>query len=163
MKEHMEHMKEYKAKLEKGLCDCMSMPANERTAGAIHTMFKALRDVERRLGGAAPLTHEDAEKWASYMVNDDGTTGPHWTMEQTSSVAHDNGVMFDHITAADWWVTLNMMYSDYGSVADKYGIGTTSFYADMAKAFLFDKDGPGPREKLAAYYHGVVCPDGGEY
>ena len=29
-------------------------------------------------------------------------------------------------------------------------------YADLAKAFLFDKDGPGPKEKLAAYYHGIV-------
>lgn len=26
----------------------------------------------------------------------------------------------------------------------------------MAKAFLFDKDGPGPEEKLSAYYHGIV-------
>lgn len=28
--------------------------------------------------------------------------------------------------------------------------------ADMARAFLFDKDAEGPGEKLAAYYHSVV-------
>ena len=26
----------------------------------------------------------------------------------------------------------------------------------MAKAFLFDKDGPGPEEKLSVYYHGIA-------
>ena len=30
------------------------------------------------------------------------------------------------------------------------------FFAELAQAFLFDKDGPGPKEKLAAYYHGIV-------
>ena len=28
--------------------------------------------------------------------------------------------------------------------------------AVLAQAFLFDKDGPGPKAKLAAYYHGIV-------
>ena len=154
-----DHLKAYKEKLEKGLCEYMDMAANERTAGAVHQMFKALRDVERRMGGAAPLTMQDAEKWASYMVNDDGSTGAHWTMDQTTAVAEANGVKFEHISEWCWWITMNMMYSDYSAVADKYGIGTAEFYADMAKAFLFDKDGPGPREKLSAYYRGIVCAD----
>ena len=36
------------------------------------------------------------------------------------------------------------------------GSGTPEFFADMTKAFLFDKDGSGPKEKLAACYHGIV-------
>ena len=51
---------------------------------------------------------------------------------------------------------MNMMYSDYYSVGVKYGVDRTEFYADLAKAFLFDKDGPAPSEKLAEYYHEVV-------
>lgn len=38
----------------------------------------------------------------------------------------------------------------------KYGVDRTEFYADLAKAFLFDKDGPAPSEKLAEYYHEIV-------
>ena len=37
-----------------------------------------------------------------------------------------------------------------------YGVSTAEFFAELAQAFLFDKDGPGPKEKLAAYYHGIV-------
>ena len=29
-------------------------------------------------------------------------------------------------------------------------------YYSVAKEFLFDKDGPEPKEKLAAYYRGIV-------
>ena len=43
-----------------------------------------------------------------------------------------------------------------GGVAEKYGVSIAEFYADMARAFLMDKDGPGAKEKLAAYYHGIV-------
>ena len=51
---------------------------------------------------------------------------------------------------------MNMMYSDYCMVASKYGVNNAEFFADMARAFLFDKDAEGPGEKLAAYYHRVV-------
>ena len=51
---------------------------------------------------------------------------------------------------------MNMMYSDYSGVAEKYGVSIAEFYADMARAFLMDKDGPGAKKKLAAYYHGIV-------
>ena len=51
---------------------------------------------------------------------------------------------------------MNMMYSDYYGVAAKYGLDRPEFYADLAKAFLMDKDAGGPEEKMAGYYHGVV-------
>lgn len=41
-------------------------------------------------------------------------------------------------------------------VYNDYGVDRPEFYADLAKAFLFDKDGPAPSEKLAEYYHEVV-------
>lgn len=72
------------------------------------------------------------------------------------ALAESMGLSWDHITPWCWWVTMNMMYSDYGSVAIHYGVSTAEFFAELAQAFLFDKDGPGPKAKLAAYYHGIV-------
>ena len=51
---------------------------------------------------------------------------------------------------------MNVMYSDYYGVAAKYGLDRPEFYADLAKAFLMDKDAGGPEEKMAGYYYGVV-------
>ena len=45
-----------------------------------------------------------------------------------------------------------------GGVAEKYGVSIAEFYADMARAFLMDKDGPEAKKKLGAYYHGIVNP-----
>lgn len=54
----------------------------------------------------------------------------------------------------DFYATMNMMYSDYCKVAEKFGINGIDFYAEMAKAFLLDKDA-GPH-KLENYYWHVV-------
>ena len=104
-------------------------------------------------GEDTEFTREDAEKWVSHMENEDGTTGPHWTIAQTDAVANVAGVHVDKLT---FWACLNMMYSDYYSVAAKYGLDRPEFYADLAKAFLMDKDAGGPEEKMAGYYHGIV-------
>ena len=102
------------------------------------------------------FTKAEAEKWAAGLENADGTTGPHWPMEQTTALAESMGLSWDQISPWCWWVTMNMMYSDYGSVAIHYGVSTVEFFAELAQAFLFDKDGPGPKAELAAYYHGIV-------
>ena len=102
------------------------------------------------------LTPDDINKWNAEMHNEDGTIGGHWTVDQTTSVAHSLGVKFEHISEMCWNVTMNMMYSDYFKVANKYGFSTADFYGEIAKAFLFDKDAESPREKLAAYYHSIV-------
>ena len=99
------------------------------------------------------FTEEDAKAWTAKMENEDGTTGPHWTMGQTDAVANVAGVHVDKLT---FWACLNMMYSDYYSVAAKYGLDRPEFYADLAKAFLMDKDAGGAEAKMAGYYHGVV-------
>lgn len=101
------------------------------------------------------FTREDAEAWAAKMQNADGTTGPHWTMEQTSAVADASGAGHD-IPHWAFGVTMNMMYSDYYDVARKFGVNVPEFYAELAREFLTDKDGPGPEEKLCAYYRCIV-------
>ena len=80
-------------------------------------------------------------------------TGRFTTLGQTDAVANVAGV---HEKYCVWWAAMNMMYSDYYSVATKYGLDRPYFYADLAKAFLMDKDAGGPEEKMAGYYHGVV-------
>lgn len=54
-------------------------------------------------------------------------------------------------------LAMNMMYSDYCKVAQKFGADRPEFYAEMAKAFLKDKDFDGNgEEKLWLYYKCIV-------
>lgn len=86
------------------------------------------------------------EKATSKFTNEDGTKGPHWTLEQTNNVARQNGISFEHFNEYDWNYVMNMMYSDYyGAVSND----VTTYYK-MARKFLEDKDA---REgKALAYY-----------
>lgn len=97
------------------------------------------------------LTHDEAEEWCDSMVNADGTKGCHWTLEQTQDVAKQRGITCDKY---DFWATMNMMYSDYGKVAKMYSVDNTNFYADMAAAFLQDKDAVDG--KLVEYWERIV-------
>lgn len=98
-----------------------------------------------------PMTKEIAEEWTKSMKNEDGTKGPHWTMEQTKQVMAQKGIECDPI---QFWVTMCMMYSDYCAVLKKYGMNKADVYTDLACAFLNDSDVKG--DKLAKYYQYVV-------
>lgn len=100
-------------------------------------------------GEDTEFTREDAEKWVSHMENEDGTTGPHWSMSQTDAVANVAGV---HEKSYVWWAVLNAMYSDHYNTAIKYGLDRPEFYADLARDFIYDKDGGGAENKTAKYY-----------
>lgn len=117
-----------------------------------------------KLGGEEPahegtktagFTEADAKRWTEHMENDDGSMGAHWTLEQATAVANSIGV---HVDPWIWFAALNMEYSDNFDVAQKYGLDRPEYYADLAKAFLFDKDGGGAEAKIAGYYHGIVEP-----
>lgn len=160
-----EHIAEYKARLEKELSEFMKLPVTEGSAEAVKSMIECLDAVEHLEHCAGieddartseRLTDDELRAWLQNMGNADGTTGQHWTEDQTGSIARVIGVSFDHVTPSEFCAAMNMMYSDYYPVGVKYGIDRAEFYADLAKAFLFDKDGPAPSEKLAEYYHEVV-------
>lgn len=102
------------------------------------------------------FTRAEAEKWAAGLVNADGTTGPHWPIEQTAALADSMGITQEQVPPWCWWITVNMMYADYGEVALHYGIKTGGFFGELAQAFLFDPNGPGYRDKLSAYYFGIA-------
>ena len=86
------------------------------------------------------------EKALSKMVNDDGTFGGHFKLDQTIMMARSNGIDFKTFNEYDFNYVINMLYSDfYGSVPNE-----TSTYVKMAKKFLDDKDA---REGKALRYY----------
>lgn len=159
-----EALLQYKDKLEQGILEYMRMPPSDRSASGVRGMLECWTMVDaaaKSIGSShGDFDRADAETWAAHMVNEDGTTGPHWGVDQTTAIAESMGMTWEKVSRPCWWITMNMMYSDYSSVAEKYGVSIAEFYADMARAFLMDKDGPGAKKKLGAYYHGIVEADG---
>lgn len=98
------------------------------------------------------MDEDEANAWMSRLENEDGTTGPHWNMEQVRHAMEQRGMSGDLV---EMWAAMNMMYSDYCKVAKKLGVNTMDFYTEMAKAFLDDRDA-GAGDKLSAYYEYVV-------
>ena len=101
--------------------------------------------------GASEFTYETAKEWTSSMHNEDGTKGPHWTMEQVKQVMSQRGIKHD---PAVFWAILNSLYSDYCAVIKKHGVNNIDFYVDMASAWLNDKDAV--KDKAGAYFEYVV-------
>lgn len=150
-------IKAYKAKLCEALKACMAEPVCSRSVGSCTMLMDALCKADKITmeSEASTFTEADAKRWTEHMENDDGSMGAHWTLEQTTAVANSIGV---HVDPWIWFAALNMEYSDNFEVAQKYGLDRPEYYADLAKAFLFDKDGGGPEAKIAGYYHGIVEP-----
>ena len=153
-------MQEYIEKLHKELHEIMERPVTLGRAeevmvyaDTICALHKLGDDNFRESTKMMEFTEDDAKAWTARMKNADGSTGPHWTMEQTTAVMVSKGYHYD---PAVWYAAMNMVYSDYFSVAKKHGINTVEFYADMAEAFLDDKDAGGPEEKISAYYHCIA-------
>lgn len=145
-------MKTYIEKLYGELHELSTQPVCRRSveeAAEIAELICVLEKLERK----CDFTEADAREWTAHMENTDGTTGPHWPMEQTTAVMVSKGYHYD---PAVWYAAMNMVYSDYFSVAKKHGVNTVEFYADMAEAFLDDKDAGGPEEKISAYYHCIA-------
>ena len=88
-------------------------------------------------GHSAHLDKQTAEKWMESLHNEDGTKGPHWTMEQTNQVLNKKGFALDPV---EFWAIMNAVYSDYAAVAKKYNVNNVDYYADLAKAWLTDAD-----------------------
>jgi len=151
-------IKAYMDKLSEELEEYLDAPISLRTIEAICEMIDCLEHVKTygRCHCREPLTTEELTAWVAAMQNEDGTTGPHWTMAQTTDAAKTAGIELGTVSHEEWYAAMNMMYSDYSKAAEKMGINKPEFYAQMAKAFLFDRDGGEPGEKLAAYYRGIV-------
>lgn len=93
------------------------------------------------------LDLDTALGWVSKMENADGTTGGHWSMEQARQAMAQRDIKADPV---EFYAVLNMMYSDYCAVVKKYGVNQLDFYADLALAWIDDKDAKSG--KTALYY-----------
>ncbi len=121
---------------------------------ALHMLCEEDMEPEDRSAHASEhkaLTKETALEWTGRMQNEDGTTGPHWSMEQTEQARKQRGIDCDPLA---FYVTMNMMYSDYCKAAEKVNASSVDFYAYMARAFLDDKDAQ--PDKLERYYRCIA-------
>lgn len=118
-------------------------------------------DYRRRdYGKPEMFSHKDMETWKSMMKNEDGTRGEHFRAEQVKHACQQAGIDCEEFGEDIFCLAMNMMYSDYCKVAKKYGVDMPEYYADLAKAFLRDKDFDGkPEEKLYLYYKAIVERD----
>lgn len=113
-------------------------------------------------GGHEKLTREKAEKWVRSMHGDDPKTrGEMWSYEDAKKLAEERGLPTEGQEMIDFYVVLNMVYTDYCKVAKEHGVDTEDYYADLAEAWLYDRDAKPPTEKLMAY-HKYVIPHGEE-
>lgn len=114
----------------------------------------------RDYGEPEMFTHKDMETWKSMMKNEDGTRGEHFRSEEVKRACQQAGIDCEEFGEDVFCLAMNMMYSDYCKVAKKYGVDRLEYYADLAKAFLRDKDFDGkPEEKLYLYYKTIVEKD----
>lgn len=101
------------------------------------------------------LTKEEAEKWVNGMKSDDGKTGGRWSYQEIKQYASNFGIGPDEVV--DFFAVMNALATDYGKVAKRYGVDKVDFWADMAKAFMHDKDAV--PDKVRVYFECIAKKD----
>lgn len=91
-------------------------------------------------------------EWVDHMENADGTTGPHWSRHEAEVIRAKYGIA--SAGDVDFYVVLNMMYSDYCTAAAQAGASTVELFARMTEAFLTDPDAQ--PDKLGRYYRYIA-------
>lgn len=81
------------------------------------------------------------------MVNEDGSVGQHWSLDQTTQLLNQYNYKFNKY---DWCYTMNMIYSDYYGVVDN----DTTTYVRISEKFLCDKDAPDGKAYI--YYRSMT-------
>lgn len=117
-------------------------------------MSIALDALDEDCEGSETITMEQAQAWVDHMDNAD-TSRPHggrWTYAEATELGHKLGVSDDQMIA--FFVSLNMIWSDYGPVISASGINTPDFYGKMARAFIDDKDAK--PHKVARYMRAIA-------
>lgn len=92
------------------------------------------------------FTEEDAKEWAKHM-----NPPARWTMDQTTAVMYQNG--YNH-KPCEFWVVMNMLFSDYGKTMIKFGADKPEVWAALAHDFLDDPDAQDG--KVGRYWRDVV-------
>lgn len=107
-------------------------------------------------GDSEHLTREEAEKWVKGMKSEDGKVGGRWPYQEIRQYAGNFGIQGEE-KIVEFFAVMNALETDYGKVAKKYGVDKVDFWADLAKAFIHDKDAnPG---KVKMYYECIAKKD----
>ena len=103
------------------------------------------------------FNEEYARKAVSKMENEDGSRGPHWSIDETTQFANQYGVSLNNrFNKYDWYVALNMIYSDfYRIIMQLTNSNNIKHYVEFAKAWLNDKDID--EGKMWYYYIYIMC------
>ena len=103
------------------------------------------------------FNEEYARKAVNKMENEDGTKGPHWSLEEATSIANQFGITFTgSFNKYDQYVALNMIYSDYYKVIVAItNSNAVKHFVEFAKAWLKDKDID--EGKMWYYYVYIMC------
>lgn len=89
------------------------------------------------------ITPELAEGLVKDMAITDGsdrTNGEKWSMTETTDVGNKIGVNWERIPKCEWYLVMNLMYSDYYTVAKKHGLTDYTFFAELSQAWFQDVD-----------------------
>jgi len=117
--------------------------------------------MQRGMAHSQPMEFDQqtAERWVKSMQNEDKNhpEGGKWTPEMLKPLARKFNVPTEGKKFWEFYAMSNAMYSDYCEVVKKFGIVSPEFYAQMAKAFMDDKDAV--PDKVAAYYEFLVDKD----
>lgn len=109
------------------------------------------------------FNEECAHKAVKKMENEDGSKGPHWSIEEAERIAQQYGVNIksDKFNKYDWFVALNMIRSDfYRAVVNMTGTDSVKHFVELTKAWLNDKDIE--EGKMWFYFRYVMCEEGRE-
>lgn len=92
------------------------------------------------------FTEEDAKEWAKHM-----NPPARWTMDQTTAVMQQNG--YNH-RPCEFWVVMNMLFSDYGKTLIRNNMDKPEIWASMAHDFI--DDGDAVKDKVGRYWRDIV-------
>lgn len=106
-------------------------------------------------GKSEKLDRQTAEEWVSQMSKPDksGSKGGKWTYDQTTQILKEKNLDLDPV---NFFIVMNMLYSDYGKTLVKHGMNNVDLYVDLAKDWIEDDDVAAGKAKTADYYYCVV-------
>lgn len=101
---------------------------------------------------------ETAERWVDGMENEDQRqpTGGKWEPDFMKTMAQKLGIPTDGEKFWEFYAMANAMYSDYSEVLKKYNATNPMCFAELAKAWMNDKDAVD--DKTMVYYECIVKP-----
>lgn len=130
--------------IEKWLKEFMEkMPLTCANAEKLNIMCEAMRNMAHM---HHEFTEEDAREWAKHM-----NPPARWTMDQTTAVMNQQG--YNH-RPCEFWVVMNMLFSDYGKTMIKYGADKPEIWAALAHDFI--NDGDAEDDKVSRYWRDIV-------